>query len=63
MKFATAAAMNVTNVEVDDVMSILSSGCSDGVARCDRDAGTNGLAKALADGVCDAPSDCTAVTC
>jgi hypothetical protein len=55
--------MNVTKVEADDAMSVLSSVSSDGVAAWDWDADENGTAAALLGKACDVLFDCTTITC
>ncbi|SEK08542.1 hypothetical protein SAMN05192539_104141 [Paraburkholderia diazotrophica] len=60
----TAAAMNVTIVEVDDAMSVFSSASREGVVDdgcCAAD--ESGTAEAPPDKACDALFDCTTVTC
>jgi hypothetical protein len=61
-KLATAAAMNVTSVEVVDVMSVLSPVCSAGPVRWDREANENGTAAALPDNARDALFGCVTAT-
>ena len=61
-KLVTAAAMNATNVEVDDAMSVLSSLSGEGVVGWCCEADESGTAGALPEETCDALSDCAMVT-